>query len=126
MCTNTGIIITEQFSGPVLEDGTVLSHPPLHIHHIHVDPMSPAGIKQRVDPIACMKSFDGSMCYDPRRVGEHHGDYQCFQDEGGLDCLSETVPDGYGKLVTAPLQIEGDMNDVRACNSEVLEFYYQV
>jgi hypothetical protein len=76
--------------------------------------------------LECLRSKNNEMCYDPRRVMEHHGDYQCREEEGGLDCLSETVPDGYGKLVTTPLQIEGDMNDVRACNSEPIEYYYQV
>lgn len=80
---------------------------------------------------------------------EHHGDYQCtgvpdgtpqVPDDGededpsaprpmtsaGLDCLTESVPDGYGKLITQPLGLEGDINDVRAPNSTVLEWYYQL
>lgn len=45
---------------------------------------------------------------------------------GGLDCLTESVPDGYGKLITHPLGLEGDLNDARAPNSTVLEWYYQL
>ena len=51
---------------------------------------------------------------------------ECREEDGGLNCFSETVPDGYGKFVTTPLQVEGDMNDVRACNSEPFEYYYQI
>lgn len=86
-------------------------------------------------------------CADPTRVFEHHGDYQCTSvpdgtpqipddgeepgpdapmTSGGLDCLTESVPDGYGKLITQPLGLEGDINDVRAPNSTVLEWYYQL
>jgi hypothetical protein len=44
----------------------------------------------------------------------------------GLDCLTESLPDGYGKLITQPLGLEGDINDARAPNSTVLEWYYQL
>lgn len=65
---------------------------------------------------------------------EHHGDYQCTgvpdgpdsAASAGLDCLTESVPDGYGKLITHPLGLEGDINDARAPNSTVLEWYYQL
>ena len=83
------------------------------------------GIKQRVDPVECFQDYR-NKCYDSRRVMEHHGDYECREEDGGLDCLLESVPDGYGKLITTPLQVEGDMNDVRACNSEPYEYYYQI
>lgn len=71
---------------------------------------------------------------DPTRIFEHHGDYQCTgvpdgpdsSTSGGLDCLTESVPDGYGKLITHPLGLEGDINDARAPNSTVLEWYYQL
>jgi hypothetical protein len=44
----------------------------------------------------------------------------------GMDCLTESLPDGYGKLITQPLGLEGDINDARAPNSTVLEWYYQL
>ena len=43
-------------------------------------------------------------------------------DLGGLNGLSETYPDGYGKLVTLPIGLEGDLNDVRAVDSPPLEW----
>lgn len=119
-----GIFVLEQFSGAVSSDGTRLSNPPIHIHHIHVGPKP--GIRQRTDNYKCV--MEGEGCYDPTRVLEHHGDYQGFTTDpaGGLDLLSETVPDGYGKFITFPLGLEGDMNDVRAANSEPLEWYYEL
>lgn len=63
---------------------------------------------------------------DPTRIGEHHGDYQCTEADGGLDCNLESNPDGYGKLVTYEIGLEGDLNDIRAPNSELLEWYYEL
>ena len=45
---------------------------------------------------------------------------------GGLNGLSETYPDGYGKLVTIPMGLEGDLNDARAVDSPGLEWYYEL
>lgn len=77
-----------------------------------------------------------SLFTDPTRIFEHHGDYQCTgvndgdpahpEASAGLDCLTESLPDGYGKLITRPLGLEGDINDARAPNSTVLEWYYQL
>lgn len=120
-----GIFVTAQYSAAVTRDGSPLSHPPIHIHHIHVGPRP--GVRQHTDQYKCVKGGGvGPGCYDPTRVFEHHGDYQCLQEAGGLDCLLETVPDGYGKLLTFPLGIEGDINDVRAPGSEPLEWYYEI
>lgn len=119
-----GVFVTAQFSSAVTRDGTPLSHPPVHIHHIHVGPRP--GVRQHTDQYKCLKSGGKEGCYDPTRVFEHHGDYQCLEEEGGLDCLLETVPDGYGKLLTYPLGIEGDLNDVRASGSEPMEWYYEI
>jgi hypothetical protein len=43
-----------------------------------------------------------------------------------MDCLTESIPDGYGKLITFPLGLEGDINDVRPPNSTAMEWYYQL
>lgn len=53
-------------------------------------------------------------------------DPQSGAASGDLDCFTESVPDGYGKLLTRPLGVEGDINDIRAPNSTVLEWYYQL
>lgn len=68
------------------------------------------------------------FCIDPTRVCEHHGDYQGMSSNnaGGIDIVSEAVPDGYGKHITFELGLEGDLNDVRAPGSEVIEWYYEL
>jgi hypothetical protein len=119
-----GIYALEQISVPVTRDGTRLHNPPIHIHHIHVGPRT--GVRQRTNLFKCITSATGDECYDPTRIFEHHGDYQCIEEEGGLDCLIETIPDGYGKLLTHELGLEGDINDVRASGSEPLEWYYEL
>ena len=65
---------------------------------------------------------------DPTSVFEHHRDYQGSSDEneGGLNLLSETVPDGFGKLLTFELGLEGDLNDVRAPGLQEIEWYYEL
>ncbi len=117
-----GIYVLEQFSGPVAADGTRLGHPPIHVHHMHIGPSS--GVRQRSTMWDCLINADG--CYDPTRVFEHHGDYQCPGDAGGLDCWMESAPEGYGKLLTFELGLEGDLNDVRPVDSPVMEWYYEL
>lgn len=119
-----GVFVTAQYSAAVSRDGTPLANPPVHIHHIHVGPRP--GVRQHSDMYRCLQSEGKQGCYDPTRVFEHHGDYQCLEEDGGLDCLMETVPEGYGKLITYPLGIEGDMNDVRAAGSEPMEWWYEL
>lgn len=85
-----GIYVTDQFSGPVTKDGERIGNPPIHVHHIHIGPAP--GVRQRSEFYECLVNQMG--CYDPTRVLEHHGDYQCYPEDGGLDCLVESTPDG--------------------------------
>ena len=119
-----GIYALEQISVPVYKDGTRIGNPPIHVHHIHVGPRT--GVRQRTNLYECITSASGDECYDPTRIFEHHGDYQCTAEDGGVDCMIESVPDGYGKLITHELGLEGDLNDMRAANSEPLEWYYEL
>ena len=45
---------------------------------------------------------------------------------GGTDCLYESYPDGTAKHTFFPLDVEGEINDVRARGSPPLEWYFQV
>lgn len=54
-----GIYMLDQFSDPVLADGTRLGHPPIHVHHIHIGPVS--GVRQRTDPMKCF--INNTYCY---------------------------------------------------------------
>jgi hypothetical protein len=85
-----GIYIMEQFMSPVLEDGTRLDNPPIHIHHMHVGPAP--YVRQRFSPIMC--SLFNTSCFNPFRAMENHGDYNCKAIDGGLDCRIESFPKG--------------------------------
>ena len=85
-----GVILLKQHMTPVLKDGTRIGFPPIYIHHIHVGP-SPY-VRQRSNPIAC--AFKGEHCWSPARTAEVHGDYVCFDNEGGNDCHIEDYPEG--------------------------------
>jgi len=56
-------------------------------------------------------------------VHEMHGDYGCKDEDGGIQCLYEDMPAGYGKLVKGPISVDGDVNDVRAFNSTEMTWY---
>jgi hypothetical protein len=117
-----GIYVLDQFSSPVLKDGTRLGNPPIHVHHIHIGPRP--GVRQRGEAINCL--LNDHKCYDPTRVLEHHGDYEGRKNDVGLDLFSESIPEGYGKLITFQLGLEGDLNDVRPTDSDELEWYYEL
>jgi hypothetical protein len=119
-----GIYVLDQFSSPVTADGTRLGNPPIHVHHIHIGPTP--GVRQRGEFINCL--LNDHSCYDPTRVLEHHGDYECTRDKDGLgmDCVTESIPQGYGKLITFELGLEGDLNDVRPAGSPEFEWYYEL
>lgn len=117
-----GVFVMEQYMSPVFANGTRIEYPPIHIHHMHMGP-SPY-VRQRFDPIECL--LKNTNCFDPSRTFETHGDYTCPNDQGGMDCRVESMPEGYAQLVTVPLGIEGELNDVRAPGSPELEWYWEV
>jgi len=123
-----GVFLVEQFMSPVFENGSMISYPPIHIHHMHIGPVPVGGsyVRQRRSPFDCAVFGSARSCFYPDRVMETHGDYTCSDEDGGLDCRLESFPDGHGKLITSPLGIEGELNDVRAAGSEPLTWYWQV
>ena len=90
-----GIYVLEQYMSPVWENGTMIQHPPIHIHHMHIGP-SPY-VRYRTDNLGCI--IFGKGCFNPSRAMEIHGDYNCLDTDGGMNCRIETVPAGFGKLV---------------------------
>jgi hypothetical protein len=87
-----GILLLRQYLSPVLKDGTRVSHPPLHIHHMHIGP-SPY-VRQRRNPVDCV--LRGRGCWDPVTVVEVHGDDDCRREGNGTshDCRIEHYPTG--------------------------------
>ena len=118
-----GLYILETFMAGVDAQGRALDFPPIHVHHVHVGPGSRA--VYRVDGRWCM--FDAESCSHPFHVmAEQHGDYACLPEDDGPNCYLETQPAGYGKSLHSVMNINGEMNDVRAPNSPQLEWYFQV
>lgn len=85
-----GIYMIQQIMTPVLKNGTRLSNPPIHTHHIHVGP--DPYVRQRLNPLSC--AIRGVGCFIPHRILETHGDYVCTAEDGGDDCHLEPFPTG--------------------------------
>ena len=105
---------------PVAEDGRRLGHPPIHIHHIHV--VATLGVRPRNKMRnLCYGNFQEKSCYNSSLFMEQHGDYQCNVEDDGIECL--TTKDM--RRFRQPLDIEGELNDIRPAHSETIKFYYQ-
>ena len=52
-----------------------------------------------------------------------HGDDQCLNSEGGVVCEIRQMPKGYATMMSLPWMLSVDQNDVRANESEPLEWY---
>jgi hypothetical protein len=113
-----GVYFSTSFTGAVADSGEILGFPPIHMHHIHISPEP--GVKKKLpDKI-------GLGGYIPNLVIEQHGDYECLQQEGGVNCFFEKSPVGYVKEINRVLDLEGEMNDARAPNSKPMTWWYQV
>ena len=102
--------------------GTTLGYPPIHIHHIHIGPQP--GVRPRTGEYDC-----GSLpkpCNNVSWFFEWHGDYECDDDEGGADCLYEKSPKGIARDIHEKVDLEGEINDVRAAGDEAFGWYFEV
>lgn len=106
--------VTAQYLAPIdAATGHVLPYPPIHVHHANLN----------VRHVSTNFS----------RLGQWHGDSQCTEKEGGMDCFMRVLPsteyDGYPLLEaggdTAILDLDADINDVRPTSSEELVFYVE-
>ncbi|KAK3268594.1 hypothetical protein CYMTET_22910 [Cymbomonas tetramitiformis] len=68
--------ITASMIAAVSVEGEILDYPPIHNHHTHV-------------------YDDHGMPMFPEQF-ERHGDSGCQESQGGVACLLETFPEGYG------------------------------
>lgn len=116
-----GIVADRNVIVPVDSDGNLLGNPPIHVHHIHVSP-SP-GVRPRNSDVHC--GLRPRPCYNGSWLMEWHGDYQCREEDGGVLCMLESLPEGYGKTIEKTWDIEGELNDVRRRGSEKMEFYLE-
>ena len=124
-----GVFYVTGFMGAAVDaSGEVLGMPPIHIHHTHtatnqcwylqalyngkhVDLSS----RDRQDPEAEVQDWE----FDT------HGDRECLANNGGVACLLQTQPEGYGQLIKYPLCSLGDWNDMRPAGSPEIEFWIE-
>lgn len=125
-----GIDVDRSVMAPTDENGNLIGHPPIHIHHIHT--VEAGGVRPRNRLQAkCFPGFDvgGSKlleqgnCYNSSLFFEQHGDYQCREEDDGLGCFM--VGDHQTRRIDQIIDLEGDLNDVRPPNSPVMKWYYQ-
>jgi hypothetical protein len=129
-----GIDVLNTILVPVLEDGTRLSHPPIHIHHIHF--VAQQGVRFRNIARGICVSSSGTTqvhmdtlvkeknCYNSSLFLEQHGDYECKKEDDGIECL--TAGHHNTRRIRQILDIEGELNDVRPFNSDPIRWYYQI
>jgi hypothetical protein len=110
-----GIYYTTTFSAGVDPTGKPLSLPPIHLHHIHVNPQPSA-----------RKKLTAGVSYVSNMVIEMHGDYVCQPQHGGVNCYFEVPAKNEMQEIRQVLDVEGDLNDVRAPGSPPMEWWYQV
>mmetsp|Transcript_4367 Transcript_4367/g.7164 ORF Transcript_4367/g.7164 Transcript_4367/m.7164 type:complete len:656 (+) Transcript_4367:183-2150(+) len=132
-----GIDMTKFIISPVKKDGTRLGYPPIHIHHIHGIPQPGVKYRMKMIPVCPTKTgwgissldnmvnaFGNFDCYNSSLYIEQHGDYQCHPEDDGIECL--TQGDHLMRRLPHPIDLEGELNDVRPANSEPLEWYFQL
>jgi len=102
---------------PTDAHGKVLGLPPIHIHHTHV---ASSQHLFRFD-------VDGEWSYDNTYAVEFdiHGDRQCTEAMGGMNCTMRLTPRGYGLKLAMPLETILDLKDVRPLGSAPMAFYGQ-
>jgi len=67
----------------------------------------------------------GRECTTGDTLLNHHGDYQCANEQGGTQCFGHEY-EGLSKRIYDPLTISGQLNDVRPVQSPSMGYYYQI
>mmetsp|Transcript_19397 Transcript_19397/g.23179 ORF Transcript_19397/g.23179 Transcript_19397/m.23179 type:complete len:600 (-) Transcript_19397:668-2467(-) len=127
------IYLVDSYIAGVLEDGTVLEHPPIHVHHIHVVPPKeylryqwPFTGEEEMQKNFRDRLHSNWVPYMPNYFIDRHGEWDmCGYDKSGK-CYTEQLPPGYGFLVDEAPDFEGEVNDVRATDSEPLVWYFEI
>jgi hypothetical protein len=88
--------------GNVDEESRLMPYPPIHQHHWHLT---------------------GGFSMLPDEMN-NHGDSQCAESQGGVGCLSRTLPRGYAHMLQPRLLIWTEYNDVRYNGSTPLPSYF--
>ena len=106
------VFIVESLVGAVDAQGVPLVYPPVHLHHVHVNPENEALRYQYL--LAPYMYFNNLVI-------ERHGEWNW--QSGGV--LSEAEAAGYGRQISFPLDLDSELNDVRPGGSAPLEWFLQ-
>jgi len=96
---NRHIFVLETMLGAADSSGELIPYPPIHNHHIHVNPEQD-----------CLR-FEDPRCYSIDYVFERHGEW------GPGFSYSEVEIEGYGRDLTFPLVLDAEINDARPAQS---------
>ena len=115
--------LTAQAMGPTDTEGALLGLPPIHNHHVHVAP--DYGVNWDTGESAKLRNclLRGEDCWNGLTMTQLHGDYQCTDEMGGVECFGRTYGNGI-KLFTAPLVMVFILNDVRPLNSPPMVWWF--
>mmetsp|Transcript_20667 Transcript_20667/g.45118 ORF Transcript_20667/g.45118 Transcript_20667/m.45118 type:complete len:592 (+) Transcript_20667:43-1818(+) len=109
---------------PVFGNGTIIGHPPIHIHHAH---MFPYGSERER-----LRKIRGSNNDAHDVLFQAHGDSECQKADGGIACLFHELPldESYHiENTTTGLSGNFELNDVRPfvnTSDYELEFYMDI
>lgn len=124
------------------EAGTPVGYPPIHMHHAHLNPDGNPylwafsfNMKQVIRaalaisylnpwrPLSAM--VEGGRVLADKRIDQMHGDMQCPDDMGGMNCTIHRLPSPYGICFTRSFFTDAMLQDTRAPNSPVLNLWYE-
>lgn len=133
---------------PVQADGTPIPYPPIHQHHAHLNPdINPYAWFTGFSPYNVLRSFLAAATLDPwrpwkafdavsqilhaiaeGRIDQMHGDMQCFEAEGGMDCMvhrTRAASGEYSVPISRRFYTDTMLQDVRRANSPEFSFWYE-
>jgi len=82
---------------------SMVSYPPIHIHHAHTH---------------------SNYTFDFSHEVYHHGDSQCLDGQGGAACMIYLLPENNAFRMTRPMLHNAETNDVRPEGSPGMTLYY--
>ena len=99
--------ITGKMAAPVDEHGTILGHPPIYSHHVHIE------LNGVQHPL------------------EAHGDTTCSEEHGGTSCYLRSYPEGHGLPFNSTgnddyFSLDFMLNDLREYPAPPMVFYQEV
>uniref|UniRef100_A0A7S2I2Z7 Uncharacterized protein n=1 Tax=Haptolina brevifila TaxID=156173 RepID=A0A7S2I2Z7_9EUKA len=113
------LLILQHVNSAVDAIGGIISNPPMHMHHIHLQHRQEDGYPGDVP-------LPGPFLFNrPKQlVVERHAESAYCLD--GAPCHPEGEENGHGRGVDRSLDFDSEINDVRAPGSAPLQHWYQI